>query len=262
MLEKEGKFEGEKIRKKWHSLISKFKEKPLDFNFKEAVLACLQNQSSNIYTHSIHSYPAKMFVYIPRFFLSISDICSPEGKILDPFCGSGTVLLESLIHPLYKRNVYGVEINPLGRLISKVKTTPLPEGELREKIDYLLKSVQGLNSISEVYIPDSANLKFWFSEKAINRLGKLRYLIEGVEEDDYRDFFWLCFSSIIRKVSNADPFIPPPVRLKIEKYNDSKSKERLLREFIKQIRDPDVAGLFRKKVEELAEKNQAVTENK
>src|ERR1043165_9528017 len=46
-------------------------------------------------THGLHPYPAKLFVNIPAFILSSQDLCRSGATILDPFCGSGTVLLEA-----------------------------------------------------------------------------------------------------------------------------------------------------------------------
>lgn len=246
--------ETEKLGELWFNLIKEFKKNPLDFNFKHAVLAHLGERRSDAYTHSIHSYPAKMFPYIPTFFFSIPEVCPPHGVVLDPFCGSGTVLLESLVHPLYKRNVYGIEINPLGRLIAKVKTTPLKEKKLEERISNLLELVKRYENI-KVPLPESKKIEFWFSKRAICELSKLKHLIEEEgRDDDYKDFFWVCFSSIIRKVSRADPFIPPPVLLKIHKYKNSPDKHKFLLKFSKQTQNPDVIGLFRSTVEKNSER--------
>jgi 16S rRNA G966 N2-methylase RsmD len=239
----------DKIRKLWFNLLREFRGNPLNFNFKQAVLACLREKHSNVYTHLIHPYPAKMFPYIPTFFFSIPEICPPDGMVLDPFCGSGTVLLESLIHPMYKRNAYGVEINPLGRLIAKVKTTPLEEDMLEKRINHLLELIKKSDDIGYIS-PESDKIKFWFSKRAIQDLSKLKYLIEEEgRNDDYKDFFWVCFSSIIRKVSRADPFIPPPVLLNVHKYRNSPDKYKFLLKFLKRAENPGVIGLFKNAVE-------------
>jgi len=241
--------EAEKLKELWFNLTREFKKNPLDFNFKHAVLAHLGERRSDAFTHSIHSYPAKMFPYIPTFFFSIPEVCSPNGVVLDPFCGSGTVLLESLVHPLYKRNVYGIEINPLGRLIAKVKTTPLKEKKLEERINNLLELVKRYENI-KVPQPESKKIEFWFSKRAICELSKLKHLIEEEgRDDDYKDFFWVCFSSVIRKVSKADPFIPPPVLLNIQKYKNSPEKRKFLLKFLKQSENLGAPGLFQNIVE-------------
>jgi SAM-dependent methyltransferase len=234
----------------WYHSLTRFKEKqePVDFNFKKIVEKHFGKLHSANFTHFLHPYPGKIFAYIPTFILSIPDICPPRGKVLDPFCGSGTVLLESIINPLYKRDAFGIEINPLGRLIAKVKTTPLDVNRLVQIADNLLKKANQHSDVEPVLIPKFKNINFWFSEKVIKKLAKLLFLIEELENDDFKDFFYVCFSSIIRKVSNADPFIPPPVKLKTQKYRNSPTKLAYLERFIKDVEKADVIGLFENKV--------------
>src|SRR5262249_51356950 len=69
-------------------------------------------------THFIHPYPAKLLRHIPAFFLSNNALSAPGDTVLDPFCGSGTVLLEGLLH---ERRALGADANPLARLISSAK---------------------------------------------------------------------------------------------------------------------------------------------
>ena len=71
-------------------------------------------------THLLHWYPAKMFYRIPDQILRA---LRPDNScvILDPFCGSGTVLVEGLVRGY---SAIGIDINPMARLISRVKTTP------------------------------------------------------------------------------------------------------------------------------------------
>src|SRR2546422_3074150 len=47
-------------------------------------------------THWIHWYPAKMFHRIPQQILSALTT-REKTTVLDPFCGSGTVLLEGAL---------------------------------------------------------------------------------------------------------------------------------------------------------------------
>ncbi|MEM3661053.1 MAG: DNA methyltransferase [Thermoproteota archaeon] len=51
------------------------------------------NCDTSYLTHGLHEYPARM---IPQIAQRLINRYSPEGgKILDPFCGSGTVLVEA-----------------------------------------------------------------------------------------------------------------------------------------------------------------------
>jgi len=70
-------------------------------------------------SHGFHAYPAMM---IPQVAGRLLDLYAPSGAVvLDPFCGSGSVSVESFTRNFHS---YGIDINPLARLLSKVKTTP------------------------------------------------------------------------------------------------------------------------------------------
>lgn len=233
----------------WQDMSRRFEKKTIRCDFKTIVLKHMNERRSDAYTHNIHSYPARMFPYIPIFLYSIPQLCPPDGTILDPFCGSGTTLLESIVHPIFRRNVYGVEINPLGRLIAKVKTTPIPQEVLRIRTDSISKRIKKTDK-KKYRLPESKKINFWFSQKAIIELCRIKHAIEEEDVyDDFSDFMWVCFSSIIRKVSLADPFIPPPVLLKLNKYEKSKKKYVQLKRHLKRARDPNLTATFLSTIE-------------
>lgn len=223
---------------------------PIIFDFKEASKNLLteEHNKDNRYIHYIHYYPGRIYPYIPLYILALRDFEDLDGYVLDPFAGSGTILLESIINPAFKRNALGVEINPLARLIAKVKTTPTNFA----KIDQLIKELRILYSErvdTSDCIPIFKNINLWFSPKAIRRLAKLKYAIEKLNvSTGYKDFFWVCFSSVIRKVSKADPYIPPPVILKPNKYKNTYRHQKL-KDFLKDAENPDVWHLFENSVE-------------
>jgi DNA modification methylase len=69
----------------------------------------------------------------------MNELLSNENDLVfDPFSGSGTVLLESL---LAGRNAYGQDANPLACLISKAKTTPLNIEKLQLAAENLLHRI-------------------------------------------------------------------------------------------------------------------------
>ncbi len=222
------------------------RNQPILFDFRDFCSSWEWTKRSDVYTHYLHKYPAKLIPYIPIFFLS-SSICGEDELVMDPFAGSGTVLLESITNPIHKRSCIGIEINPLARLIAKVKTTPLDEVKLSEKKRELFENLSNMHPDS--LIPDYVNLSTWFSKNAQKKLGRLRACIEDMEDDEYKDFFLVCFSSIIRKVALADPNIPPPVVLKPKKYKKSKEKYKIVKRFLENNQNPNVNKLFKKSVE-------------
>jgi DNA modification methylase len=229
------------ISEKYHSE----KKKPLSFDFKSAIRKILPSEKEySTEAHYIHYYPGRIFPYIPLFMLSLNDFRDLKGPVLDPFAGSGTILLESVTNPFLKRTAIGVEKNPIGRLVSKVKCTPLNE----QIVDELLIAIQkeynrAKRAVSE--ISEFKNRSIWLSDKAFQRLSRLKYAIMNVcSNRDYRDFFWLCYSGTIRKVSKANPYIPPPVVLKPEKYMASPRTYRKLKRLLRDSENPDVLEKF------------------
>jgi len=176
-------------------------------------------------THGLHIYPAKYIPQIPQ--LCIQKYSEPSDYVLDPMCGSGTTLLEALL--LY-RNSYGIDINPLAQLISRVKTTLLDLNDLkrdyRKLLEFLELGIKGKLEPLEK-IPgnsDFPNLEYWFSEKVRMELEQLKNQIELVENKQIREFFFLVLSTIIRKVSLADNDQLHPARTKYverQKEHDS-----------------------------------------
>jgi hypothetical protein len=71
-------------------------------------------------THRLHPYPAK---FIPQIAADIIQEHTNERHVVfDPFCGSGTTLVEALLH---SRRSIGCDNNPIAALVSRAKTTPL-----------------------------------------------------------------------------------------------------------------------------------------
>jgi DNA modification methylase len=155
-------------------------------------------------THGIHKFPAKFFPELPRYL--IRKYSNEGDRVLDPMCGSGTTLLEAMLN---KRVGIGVDIDPIARLITKVKTTPINPGPLTLASDSLLEKIQELSQ-DETYrphIPDFNYRDNWFRPHVLHELAIIRDSIESVPNQgkEIVDFFRVVLSSIIRYVSNADP---------------------------------------------------------
>ncbi|MBQ2985933.1 MAG: hypothetical protein IJE23_00460 [Tyzzerella sp.] len=91
-------------------------------------------------THSIHNYPAVMVYPISRNILNIVKKYEKLTSLMDPFMGSGTVLLEGVLAGI--SDIYGNDLNPLAHRISKAKTTLLDKIELEKGKRQLLSLLE------------------------------------------------------------------------------------------------------------------------
>lgn len=159
-----------------------------------------KDEDTQYFTHGFHPYPARMPPHISRHLLRLYSR-SKDDKILDPYCGSGGVLVESM---LYDRAAVGVDLNPLAVLIAKVKTTVLDPKTLSQVRNDLISKIQKrLNSNNILIPPHIPNLNFWFKPEAVIGLTAIKEELDDLKADkDIYEFFQVCFSLAVRKSSN------------------------------------------------------------
>ena len=156
--------------------------------------------------HSFHRYYGKLIPAIPSYF--IKEFTKENDIIFDPFSGSGTVAVEA---KRLKRNFVGVEINPLSVEIAKTKTYNLDLKILDKINDELLGIIEKDKSkVKECEKPYIMNRDHWFKEFVQEDLIRIKKDIDKYFEKnknysiDYKKFYLLTLSAIIKNVSNAD----------------------------------------------------------
>lgn len=158
-------------------------------------------EATQEHLHSIHPYPARFIPQIPR--KAILEWTSEGDTVLDPFCGSGTTLLESILHG---RKAIGIDNNSVACLISNAKVTKYTNEDI-EVLKLFVAEIESLKSIAsrdaEVKTPNYKNLEYWFDKKAINDLGRISWKIEQLEGNS-KILVQALFSSIIVKISYQD----------------------------------------------------------
>ena len=234
------------------------RSKPLRVDFRALCSQWPETKRSDVMTHFLHRYPAKILPYIPIFFLSSQEWATSDEKVLDIFAGTGTVLLESIVHHQFKRDCLGVEINPLARLIAKVKTTPGDIAELVKQRKSLLKRIRTLQET--IPILQFYNIDLWFNKQVQQILSRIRFCINELEDAFCRDFFQVCFSSIIRDVSFADAKIPPPVVLKPENFKDDPTQKEKAERILKRKKKANPVLYFKKAIDKNIERMKELNE--
>ena len=175
-------------------------------------------------THYLFRYPAKFHPPIVRAL--IEEYSSPGQCILDPFCGSGSLLVEARAAA---RHSIGSDIDPIAVFASKIKTYRYDPNKLKASCERLRLKLQILERTQDEYtyrqftdlaswrlndtlltenlwVPEIPNILHWFRRYVVLDLARIHGEIMKITvPTSHRHFFLLCFASIIRAASNADP---------------------------------------------------------
>ena len=150
------------------------------------------------HVHSMIKYPAVM---VPNMQGEIFDIIlrhdNTISNVLDPFMGSGTILVEGYLREL---DVIGIDINPLSFLAVKVKLQRYAIKTLQDKSKDLITRIQN-DCNTDCFEFD--NIKKWYKNDVIKSLSKIRRCILLEPDKKYRQLFWVTFAEIAKQADNS-----------------------------------------------------------
>ena len=159
-------------------------------------------------THGFHSYAGRMHPSIARG--AIGAFSAPGDVVLDPFCGSGTVLVEALAAG---RAAIGVDASALAVAIARVRTTVLGEAGRARLVEEAARiaeeSGERARKRKRPDVPPWARGEIArFHAHVLYELLGLRELVFDTAEDDVGRALRLCLSSILVKFMKAGPEAP------------------------------------------------------
>jgi hypothetical protein len=152
------------------------------------------------YVHGFHTYPARMHpvtaARLVNAFMGLS------GCVLDPFCGSGTVIVEALIAG---RAAVGTDLNPLAVRLAACKTRPRTVAELAQLVERAADCAA--NADARRKAKAGASRRFpredvaLFEPHVLLELDSLRAGIESLRDDPARLDLELVLSAVLVKLS-------------------------------------------------------------
>jgi DNA modification methylase len=151
-------------------------------------------------THGFHSYPARMHWATAERVLSAF---GPDAtRVLDPFVGSGTVLIEARVAGC---PATGVDLNPLATRLARVKCDPLDRAR-RAQLATLSREVAARSEERvRARVPVHAQLPdgevSWYAPHVLKEMAGLFEEIGTVEDDSLRERLLLVFSALVVKFS-------------------------------------------------------------
>ena len=145
-------------------------------------------------THSIHPYVAAIN---PPLAASLISHYVPKGEVvLDPFCGGGGVLVETI---LQGRRAIGCDINPLAVLMSQAKTTLLPSSRTLHTYMGIAEEAEKLaRRVSVEDVPEV--VRFWYRDDSLPPLKALQTVVCRIEDEAQRRLFQTVLSATARDV--------------------------------------------------------------
>jgi 16S rRNA G966 N2-methylase RsmD len=168
----------------------------------------VQPERARALTHGFHSYAGRMHPTMAGG--AIETWSSPGQRVLDPFCGSGTVLVEAMARG---RASYGVDASPLAVMIAQVRSTLLgPERRHRlvqAAAQIAEESGERARKRRRPQIPGwAAGEKERFSPHVALELFGLRELVMETPNDELGRALRLCLSSLLVKFMRSGPAAP------------------------------------------------------
>ena len=155
--------------------------------------------------YRLDKYPAKMIPHMARFL--IERVSEPGDTVLDPFCGTGTVVREAMT---LNRDAIGLDVNPLATLFTRVKVGRYCRGLLERQLTELLESFRTATTTARLTFP---NAQYWFTPVTLRKLGIIRLIVDRLGKQlpsPYPDFWRAVLASIVRQSSRADTRSPKP----------------------------------------------------
>ncbi len=158
---------------------------------------CFRNvRSTEQWTHGYHRYPAKFLPNVVKKL--IEEYALEDEYIADIFAGCGTTLIEAKIHGYPS---IGVDVNPVAKLITKVKLKPLKTEKLELEYKKLIKTFNRFNSTATNNKSYHPKIDYWFEAEQRNKIAFLYKNILFIENNDIKDFFLVSLSHILKNCS-------------------------------------------------------------
>lgn len=149
-------------------------------------------------THPFHAYPARLHPQLARALVAMFEL-PPRAVVLDPFCGSGTVLVEALVAG---HRAVGRDLSPLAVELAGIKTRRTTRAE-RQAMVTAARAV-GHHAVERVrgreQLPVPRGEREWFAPHTLREVAAIADEVARTK-DSVRPFLRMLLSSVLVKVS-------------------------------------------------------------
>ena len=158
-------------------------------------------QATRYSVHGLHEYRGKFNPQVCAALINILGVDSSQS-LLDPFCGSGTTLVEAAHRGIH---AIGADLNPLAVFIANAKLRALSQNpkELRKAA---IRVTANCNKVGSNPVDDARQryLNAWFEPRQLEEIESLRSAILS-EEESLQPFLFVVASNLLRDFSLQNP---------------------------------------------------------
>jgi 16S rRNA G966 N2-methylase RsmD len=159
-------------------------------------------QSTRYSAHGLHEYKGKFNPQVAKALLNIFGVRA-GNIVLDPFCGSGTSLVEAAHLGI---RAIGMDMNPLAVFLANTKLQALtvPAAALLEAIDGVLTRANKTKRLRPLGDERTEYLQSWFSADELHDIERLRDAVLAAPPGA-RDILLAIGSNLLRDYSLQEP---------------------------------------------------------
>ena len=158
-------------------------------------------QATRYSVHGLHEYKGKFNPQVVRALLNIFRI-QPGARILDPFCGSGTTLVECAHSEVQG---FGIDANPFAVFVANAKlhalATPVSELHAAQKRLWRYLDTRNPRQGDDLRV---TYLRSWFTPEILSEIERIRAVVEDAT-GPHAPVFLALTSDLLRDYSLQDP---------------------------------------------------------
>jgi len=175
---------------------------PADWTARlSAAFAVRAGENDATLTHPFHPYPARLHPEVARALVNWTGERVPVPVILDPFCGSGTVLVEATAAGAH---AVGTDLSPVAVELARIKTLRTTVATRRTIVDRAQRIAREAGERARATRSDPPVLRGeerWYERHVLAELAWLRALIAHEAPGSVQSALRMLLSSIVVKVS-------------------------------------------------------------
>jgi SAM-dependent methyltransferase len=168
----------------------------------ERAVSAQKRQATRYSVHGLHEYKGKFNPQIAKALMNISGV--HEGsRVLDPFCGSGTTLVEAA---QLGARAYGYDINPFAVFLANAKLLSLhaPAASLSSMLQAICRVAKEPGAPKAEPDARTVYLGNWFDPDILETIERLRGGIVA-HSGKFAPIFLVLASNLLRDYSLQDP---------------------------------------------------------